>query len=467
VSEKSYDCIVIGGGPGGYVAAIRARQLGLATALVERDRLGGICLNWGCIPTKALLRTAELRHAFAEAAEFGLVSGDLKIDWSGVIARSRAVADRLSKGVTHLMRKNKVEVHVGHARLEGAGRVRVTMQGGEDVELRAPHVVIATGARARGLPGIAPDGDRIWTYKEAMIAPALPRSLVVIGSGAIGIEFASFYADLGAEVQVVEILPRILPAEDEEISAFARKAFEKRGIAIHTEARLESLERSNGGVVARVARKDQESLVIDAERAILAVGVVGNVEELGLDRTAVRVERGTIAVDEWCRTDEPGVYAIGDVAGPPMLAHKAMHEGVLCIEHIAGVAGAHGMDRSKIPACTYSRPQVASIGFSEAAAREAGRNVRVGRFPFQGNGKAIAIGEKDGLAKTVFDADTGELLGAHLVGADVTELIQGFAIARTLEATEAELIQTIFPHPTLSETMHEAVLAAYDRALHI
>jgi dihydrolipoamide dehydrogenase len=295
----------------------------------------------------------------------------------------------------------------------------------------------------------------------------LPASLLVLGSGAIGIEFASFYRQLGTEVTVVEVLPRILPAEDEEISAFARKAFEKRGIAIHTEARLESLERSNGGVVARVARKDQDSLVIDAERAILAVGVVGNVEELGLDRTAVRVERGTIAVDEWCRTDEPGVYAIGDVAGPPMLAHKAMHEGVLCIEHIAGVAGAHGMDRSKIPACTYSRPQVASIGLSEAAAREAGRNVRVGRFPFQGNGKAIAIGEKDGLAKTVFDADTGELLGAHLVGADVTELIQGFAIARTLEATEAELIQTIFPHPTLSETMHEAVLAAYDRALHI
>jgi dihydrolipoamide dehydrogenase len=467
MSAKSYDCIVIGGGPGGYVAAIRARQLGLATALVERDRLGGICLNWGCIPTKALLRTAELRHWLSEAEEFGIVSGELRIDWSKVVARSRAVADRLSKGVSHLMRKNKVDVHVGSARLESAGVVRVEREGAESVELRAPHVVIATGARARGLPGIAPDGDRIWTYKEAMVPPAQPRSLVVVGSGAIGIEFASFYRDLGSEVQVVEILPRILPAEDEEISAFARKAFEKRGIAIHTDARLESLERTGSGVVARVARKDQESLVIEAERAILAVGVVGNVEELGLEHTAVRVERGAIVVDERCRTDEPGVYAIGDVAGAPMLAHKAMHEGVLCVEHIAGVAGVHALDRSKVPACTYSRPQVASVGLSEAAAREAGYSVRVGRFPYQGNGKAIAIGEKDGLVKTVFDAATGELLGAHLVGADVTELIQGFTIARTLEATEAELIQTIFPHPTLSETMHEAVLAAYDRTLHI
>ena len=467
MSSKSYDCIVIGGGPGGYVAAIRARQLGLATAIVEREALGGICLNWGCIPTKALLRTAELRHAIAEAKEFGLEVGELRVDFSRVIARSRAVADRLSKGVAHLMRKNKVEVFDGRARLAGAGVVRVATKNGEALELRAPHIVIATGARARALPGIAPDGDRIWTYREAMIPAALPRSLVVVGSGAIGIEFASFYRDLGAEVTVLEVLPRILPAEDDDVSAFAQRLFERRGIAIHTSAKLESLERRSDGVVARFAQAGGAAETLEAERAILAVGVVGNVEELGLEESGVQVERGHIRVDEWCRTSAPGLYAIGDVAGPPLLAHKAMHEGVLCIEHIAGHPGAHPIDRSRIPACTYSRPQIASVGFGERAAREAGYTVRVGRFPFQGNGKAIAIGEKDGMVKTVFDAATGELLGAHMVGAEVTEMIQGFGLARSLEATEAELIQAVFPHPTLSETMHEAVLAAYDRALHI
>jgi dihydrolipoamide dehydrogenase len=467
MSAKSYDCIVIGGGPGGYVAAIRARQLGLATALVERDQLGGICLNWGCIPTKALLRTAELRHWLSEAEQFGLVTGDVRVDWTRVIGHSRAAAERLSKGVGFLMRKNKVEVHAGSARLAGSGVVQVQKPGAESALLRAPHVILATGARARALPGIAPDGDRIWTYREAMVPPVMPRSLLVVGSGAIGTEFASFYRDLGAEVTMVEILPRILPAEDEEVGAFARKVFEKRGIAIHTDARLESLAAHGDGVRARVARKDQEPLELEAERAILAVGVTGNVEDLGLEQTRVRVERGQIRVDEWCRTDEPGVYAIGDVAGAPALAHKAMHEGVLCVEHIAGSPDARPMERTRIPACTYSRPQIASVGLSEAAALEAGYAVRVGRFPYQGNGKAIAIGEKDGFVKTVFDAATGELLGAHMIGADVTELIQGFTLARSLEATEAELVHAIFPHPTLSETMHEAVLAAYDEALHI
>ncbi|HVN39495.1 MAG TPA: dihydrolipoyl dehydrogenase [Myxococcota bacterium] len=467
MSSKSYDCIVIGGGPGGYVAAIRARQLGLATALVEREALGGICLNWGCVPTKALLRTAELRHAIAEAKEFGLEVGELRVDFSRVIARSRAVADRLSKGVAHLMRKNKVEVFDGRGRLAGAGIVRVDAKSGEALELRAPHVVIATGARARALPGIAPDAECIWTYREAMIPAALPRSLVVVGSGAIGIEFASFYRDLGAEVTVLEVLPRILPAEDDDVSAFAERLFERRGIAIHTNARLEALERRGDGVVARFAQSGGAVEMLEAERAILAVGVVGNVEELGLEESGVQIERGHIRVDEWCRTTVPGLYAIGDVAGPPLLAHKAMHEGVLCVEHIAGYPDAHPIDRSRIPACTYSRPQIASVGYSERAAREAGYTVRVGRFPFQGNGKAIAIGEKDGMVKTVFDAATGELLGAHMVGAEVTEMIQGFGLARSLEATEAELIQAVFPHPTLSETMHEAVLAAYERALHI
>jgi dihydrolipoamide dehydrogenase len=467
MTESSYDLIVVGGGPGGYVAAIRARQLGLRTALVERAELGGVCLNWGCIPTKALLRTAELRHAFSVASEFGLEVGEVRVDWERVIARSRAVASRLSKGVAHLMRKNQVDVMVGSARLDGAGAVRVEAAGGEAVRLRAPHVIFATGARARSLPGLEPDGERIWTYREAMVPPSLPRSLLVIGSGAIGIEFASFYRDLGSEVHVVEILPRILPAEDEEISAFAHRAFERRGIEIHTEARVESLERSGSGLRARIAREGDEPLVLEVERAILAVGVTGNVEDLGLEGSAVRVERGRIEIDDWCRTGEPGIYAIGDVAGPPLLAHKASHEGVLCVERIAGHPGARPLDRTRIPGCTYSRPQMASVGLSERAAAEAGHALRVGRFPFQGNGKAIAVGEKEGLVKTVFDAETGELLGAHMIGAEVTEMIQGFALARSLEATEAELAHAIFPHPTISETMHEAVLAAWERALHV
>jgi dihydrolipoamide dehydrogenase len=465
MSQTRFDCVVIGGGPGGYVAAIRARQLGLATALVEREHLGGICLNWGCIPTKALLRASELHHRLAEARDFGFEIPEVRVDWPRVVARSRAVANRLAAGVRSLMKKNGVEVISGHGRLEGPGVVRVEGSGAP-VSVRAAHVVIATGARPRALPGLEPDGERIWTYREAMVPDRLPRSLLVVGSGAIGIEFASFYRDMGASVTVVELLPEILPAEDEEIARFARRAFEKQGIAIHTGASVTRLERGGDGVVAEVAA-EAGPLRVEVERVILAVGVVGNVEDVGLDTTAARVERGAIQTDAWGATDEPGVYAIGDVAGPPLLAHKASHEGVACVERIAGLAGAHPVDRGGIPGCTYCRPQIASVGLTERAARAAGRSVRVGRFPFQGNGKAIAIGEPEGLAKTIFDAETGELLGAHLIGAEVTEMIQGFAIARTLETTEAELIRTVFPHPTVSETMHEAVLAAWERALHV
>jgi dihydrolipoamide dehydrogenase len=466
MSQARFDCIVIGGGPGGYVAAIRARQLGLATALVEREQLGGICLNWGCIPTKALLRASELRHLMAEAKEFGFEIPEVRVDWSRVVARSRAVAKRLSTGVRTLMKKNGVEVIPGHGRLDGSGVVRVEGGAGSAV-LRAPHVVIATGARARTLPGLEPDGERIWTYREAMVPDRLPRSLLVVGSGAIGVEFASFYRDMGASVTVVELLPQILPVEDEDIARLARRAFERQGIAIHTGATVTRVDRSGDGISAAVAVPGGGEQRIEAERLILAVGVVGNVEDVGLAGTAVRVERGVIQTDAWGATDEPGVYAIGDVAGPPLLAHKAMHEGVVCVERIAGHPGAHPLDRASVPGCTYCRPQIASVGLTERAALAAGRRVRVGRFPFQGNGKAIAYGEPEGLVKTIFDAETGELLGAHMVGAEVTEMIQGFAIARSLETTEAELMRTVFPHPTISETMHEAVLAAFDRALHV
>jgi dihydrolipoamide dehydrogenase len=467
MSQLRFDCTVVGGGPGGYVAAIRARQLGLATALVEREHLGGICLNWGCIPTKALLRASELRHLMREAESFGFELGEVRFDLSRVVQRSRAVAKRLSGGVRSLMKKNGVEVIEGHGRLAGGGVVRVERDGSEVAELHAPHILIATGARARTLPGLEPDGERIWTYREAMVPERMPGSLLVVGSGAIGVEFASFYRDMGAEVTIVELLPQILPAEDQEIARFARRVFEKQGIAIHTDSRLASLARSGDGVVAEIQFGSGEHARVAAERVILAVGITGNVEDLGLEHTAVRVERGEIRVDEWGRTDEPGVYAIGDVAGPPHLAHKANHEGVVCVERIAGHEGAHPLDRSNIPGCTYCRPQIASVGLTEQAALAAGREVRVGRFPFQGNGKALAYGEPQGLAKTIFDAKSGELLGAHLVGPEVTEMIQGFAIARSLETTEAELMRTVFPHPTISETMHEAVLAAYDRALHV
>jgi dihydrolipoamide dehydrogenase len=463
--ETSFDLIVLGGGPGGYVAAIRAAQLGLKTALVEREHLGGICLNWGCIPTKALLRSAEIHHLLHRLDEFGFSAGDIRYDAQKVVARSRAVARRLSNGVAYLLRKNKVAVFDGQGRLAGPGRLAVAKGENPVAELAAPHIILATGARARSLPGLEPDGERIWTYKEAMVPQAIPKSLLVVGSGAIGIEFASFYRDMGAAVTVVEVLDRILPVEDEEISDFARKSFEKQGIAIHTGATVTALARQGAGVGAEIAANGK-SFEIAVERVIFAVGITGNVEGLGLEGTGVRVERTHVVVDEWLRTGEPGVYAIGDLVGPPWLAHKASHEGVLCVEHIAGVNDVRPLDTGNIPACTYCRPQIASVGLTEQAARAAGHAVKVGHFPYAGNGKAIALGESEGMIKTVFDGATGELLGAHMIGAEVTELIQGYAIARTLETTERELIETIFPHPTLSEMMHESVLDAYGRAIH-
>jgi dihydrolipoamide dehydrogenase len=466
MAETEFDLIVLGGGPGGYVTAIRAAQLGLKTALVERDELGGVCLNWGCIPTKALLRTSEISHLLRRLDEFGFSAKDIRYDAGKVVARSRAVAKQLSDGVSYLLKKNKVAVFAGHGRLAGRGRLAVDKDGAPVAELAAPHIVLATGARARSLPGLEADGKEVWTYKEAMVPIAVPRSLLVVGAGAIGIEFASFYNDMGADVTVIEVLDRVLPVEDRDISQFARKAFEKQGIKIHTEAAIKTLERRDGIVAAQVEARGK-AFEMAVEKVIMAVGIVGNVEDLGLDGTAVRVEGRHVVVDEWLRTGEPGIYAIGDLVGPPWLAHKASHEGVVCVEHIVGVNDVQPLDPRNIPSCTYCRPQVASVGLSEEAAKAAGYQVRVGRFPFIGNGKAIALGEPEGMVKTVFDGKTGELLGAHMVGAEVTELIQGYTIAKTLETTEAELIRAIFPHPTLSETMHEAVLAAYDRAIHI
>jgi dihydrolipoamide dehydrogenase len=465
MSEQAFDIIVIGGGPGGYVAAIRAAQLGMKTACVEREHLGGICLNWGCIPTKALLRSAEVFHLLHRLDEFGLSADNIAFDAAKVVKRSRNIAKQLSQGVAHLLRKNKVTVIDGTAKLAGNKKVTVSLtKGGEDT-LTAPHIILATGARAHTLPGLEPDGDRIWTYKEAMVPESIPSSLLVVGSGAIGMEFASFYADMGSEVTVVEVLDRILPVEDAEISAFAHKAFEKRGIRLLTGAKVSSLEKKGKGIAATIeGGKDSETVTV--EKVILAVGITGNVEEIGLENTKVEVDRGHIVIDEWSRTAEPGVYAIGDVAGAPWLAHKAMHEGVVCVEKIAEKGHPHPVDVSRIPGCTYCRPQVASVGLTEAAAKEKGYEVKVGKFPFIGNGKAIAQDDPEGLVKTVFDAKTGELLGAHMVGAEVTELIQGYTIAKTLETTEAELIETVFPHPTLSEMMHEAVLDAYGQTLH-
>jgi dihydrolipoamide dehydrogenase len=463
--DNSYDLIVVGGGPGGYVAAIRAAQLGMNTALVEREHLGGICLNWGCIPTKALLRSSEIYHILQHLDQYGFSAKDIRYDAGKVVARSRAVAKQLSNGVAYLLKKNKVEVFDGQGRLAGKGRLSVEKDGRPVADLTAPHIILATGARARTLPGIEPDGERVWTYKEAMVPGAIPKSLLVVGSGAIGIEFASFYNDMGADVTVVEVLDRVLPVEDDEVSLFARKSFEKQGIKIFTGATVKTLERTGAEVVARIEAGGTLSEV-SVEKVILAVGIVGNVEDIGLENTGVEVQRSHVVVDEWLRTGEPGIYAVGDVVGPPWLAHKASHEGVICVEHIAGVNDVHPLDVRNIPACTYCRPQVASVGLTEKAARDAGYEVKIGHFPFIGNGKAIALGEPEGMVKTVFDGKTGELLGAHMVGAEVTELIQGYTIAKTLETTEAELIGTIFPHPTLSETMHEAVLDAYGRAIH-
>jgi dihydrolipoamide dehydrogenase len=464
VAETQFDVIVVGGGPGGYVAAIRAAQLGMKAAVVEREHLGGICLNWGCIPTKALLRSAEVAHMLQHLGDYGFSAKDWSFDLSKVIERSRKVAGQLNRGVTGLLKKNKVTVIDGHARLLGKGRLAVEKDGKAVGEYAARHIILATGARARELPGLEADQKLVWTYRKAMVPDVMPKSLLVIGSGAIGIEFASFYAALGAKVTVAEVLDRILPVEDEEISAFARKQFEKRGLRIITGAKVGKLVKGADSVTTTIeAGGRTEELTVD--RVILAVGITGNVENIGLENTRVRTERNHIVVDEWLRTDEPGVYAIGDVVGAPWLAHKASHEGVICVEKIAGL-DVHPLDVRNIPGCTYSHPQIASVGLTEKKARDAGYEVRVGRFPFIGNGKAIALGEPEGLVKTVFDARTGELLGAHMVGAEVTELIQGYTIARTLETTEAELMHTIFPHPTLSEMMHESVLDAYGRAIH-
>jgi dihydrolipoamide dehydrogenase len=464
MAETAFDLIVIGGGPGGYVAAIRAAQLGMNVAVVEREHLGGICLNWGCIPTKALLRSAEINHLLHHLGDFGFAADNIRFDLPAIVKRSRKISKQLASGVGFLLKKNKVTVFDGDGRLAGAGHVVVAKADKMVAELGAPHIILATGARARQLPGMESDGKLIWSYREAMVPEAMPKSLLVIGSGAIGIEFASFYRNLGAEVTVVEVLDRILPVEDAEISEFAAKQFAGQGMKLLTKATVKALRKGEDSVTAAIEQggKTEEKTF---DRVISAVGIVGNVEGLGLETTKVVVERTHVQIDSLCRTAEPGIYAIGDIAGAPWLAHKASHEGVVCVEAIAGLH-AHPVDWSNVPGCTYCRPQVASIGYTEARAREAGYEVKVGRFPFVGNGKAIAMGEPDGLVKTVFDAKTGALLGAHMVGAEVTEMIQGYAIARTLETTEQELMNTIFPHPTISETMHEAVLGAYGRAIH-
>ena len=461
----TFDLIVVGGGPGGYVAAIRASQLKMKVALVERAELGGICLNWGCIPTKALLRASEINHMLHDLDAYGFAADNIRFDFNKVVKRSRGVAAQLSGGVKHLLKKNKITVFDGHAKLAGAGTISVTKDGKPVVELAAPHIILATGARARVIPGMEPDGKLIWSYREAMVPAAMPKSLIVVGSGAIGSEFASFYQNMGAKVTLVEVMDRILPVEDTEISAFVQKAFAKQGMTIMTGARVQGVRRGADSVTAIIEAggKVQE---VTADRLISAVGIVGNVEDLGLEGTKIVIDRTHVVTDAMGQTGEPGIYAIGDLTGAPWLAHKASHEGTICVENIAGLHP-HAMDILNIPGCTYCRPQVASVGLTEAAAKAKGHEVRVGRFPFLANGKAIAMGEPEGLVKTVFDAGTGELLGAHMVGPEVTEMIQGYCIARTLESTEADLMHTVFPHPTVSETMHESVLDAYGRVIHI
>jgi dihydrolipoyl dehydrogenase len=471
MAVSPYDVIIIGSGPGGYVAGIRGAQLGLKMAVVEKSFIGGICPNWGCIPTKALLRSAEVYDYLNHAKEFGLSAKDVGYDAAAVVKRSRAIADQMSNGVAFLLKKNKVDVIWGAAAVTAPGKVSVKAADNPPKgalgagDYAAKHVILATGARPRELPGLEPDGKLIWTYFEAMVPKEIPKSLLVVGSGAIGIEFASFYRALGGDVTVVEILPQILPVEDEEVAAHARKRFEKRGIKILTGTKIADLKKTKDSVSATIETADGNKETVKADRMISAVGVIGNIENLGLEKLGVKTEKGTIAVDGLGRTNVPGIYAIGDVAGPPMLAHKAEHEGTICVEAIAG-KNPHPLDKLKVPGCTYCSPQIASVGLTEKKAKEAGFDIRVGRFPFVANGKAIALGEPDGLAKTIFDKKTGQLLGAHLVGAEVTELIQGFVVAMNLETTEEELFHSIFPHPTLSETMHESALAAYGRQIH-
>ena len=473
MADTSFDIIIIGSGPGGYVTAIRAAQLGFKTAVVERDFLGGICSNWGCIPTKALLRSAEIFHYMQHAKDYGLSAENVSFDPAAVIKRSRGVAGRMNNGVGFLMKKNKVPVIWGEAVIDAPGKITVKASKTEAPKgslgpgsYQAKHIIVATGARPRVLPGIEPDKKLVWTYFEAMNPDKMPKSLLVVGSGAIGVEFASFYRTMGAEVTIVEVLPQILPVEDAEIAAFARKQFEKQGIKIITGAKVTKLDKKGDSVTATIddGKGGTQSLTVD--RVISAVGVVGNVENLGLEKLGVKTDRGTIVIDGYCKTNVPGIYAIGDVAGPPMLAHKAEHEGVICVEAIKGMKP-HAMDKNLIPGCTYCHPQVASVGLTEAKAKEQKREVRVGKFPFVGNGKAIALGEDQGLVKVLFDKKTGALLGAHMVGAEVTELIQGYVVAMNLETTEEELMHTIFPHPTISETMKEAVLDAYGRVLNM
>jgi dihydrolipoamide dehydrogenase len=470
---ESFDIIIIGSGPGGYVTAIRAAQLGFRTAIVERAYLGGICLNWGCIPTKALLRSAEIFHYMQHAKDYGLAAEKVSYDAAAVVKRSRGVSRRLNDGVGFLMKKNKVPVIWGEAAIDAPGKVTIKPAKAEAPKgalgpgaYEAKHIIIATGARPRVLPGLEPDQKLVWTYFEAMIPERMPKSLLVIGSGAIGIEFASFYRAFGAEVTVVEVLPQILPVEDAEIAGLARKAFEKQGIKILTGAKVTRLDKKADSVTAAIDDGKGGTQTLTVDRVISAVGVTGNVENLGLERLGVKIDRGSIAIDGYCRTNVPGIYAIGDVAGPPLLAHKAEHEGVVCVEAIKGLKP-HPMDKLKIPGCTYCAPQIASVGLTEAAAKENKRDIRVGRFPFIGNGKAIALGEDQGLVKVIFDKATGQLLGAHMIGAEVTELIQGYVVAMNLETTEEELMHTVFPHPTLSEMMGEAVLDAYGRVLNM
>jgi dihydrolipoamide dehydrogenase len=473
MADTNFDIIIIGSGPGGYVCAIRAAQLGFKTAIVEREYLGGICLNWGCIPTKALLRSAEILHYLQHAKDYGLSVGEVSYDPSAVVKRSRGVSKRLNDGVGFLMRKNKIPVIWGEATIDAPGKITVKNGRAEAPKgalgagsYQAKHIIIATGARPRVLPGLEPDKKLVWTYFEAMVPERMPKSLLVVGSGAIGIEFASFYRTLGTEVTVVEVLPQILPVEDAEIAAFARKSFEKQGIKIFTGAKVTKLDKKDDSVTATIDDGKGGTQTLTVDRVIAAVGVVGNIENLGLEKLGVKTERGAIVIDGACKTNVPGIYAIGDVAGPPLLAHKAEHEGVICVEAIKGLHP-HAMDKRLIPGCTYCTPQVASVGLTEQAAKAQKLDIRVGRFPFVGNGKAIALGEDQGLVKVIFDKNSGQLLGAHMVGAEVTELIQGYVVAMNLETTEEELMHTVFPHPTLSEMMKEAVLDAYGRVLNI
>ena len=464
MAAATFDMIVIGAGPGGYVAAIRASQLGMKVAIVERENLGGICLNWGCIPTKAMLRSAEVFHLMHRAKEFGLKADGIGYDLAAVVARSRGVAKQLSGGIGHLMKKNKVTVFMGDATIPAKGRVSVKTEKATE-DLTAPNIILATGARARELPGLEADGDLVWAYRDALVAKRMPKRLLVIGSGAIGIEFASFFNTLGSDTTVVEVMDRVLPVEDAEISAFAKKAFLKQGMKILEKTTVKKLDRAPGKVTAYLESNGAVTTQ-DFDTVISAVGIVGNVENLGLEALGVKIDRTHVVTDEYCRTGVDGLYAIGDIAGAPWLAHKASHEGVMVAELIAGLHP-HAIKPNSIAGCTYCQPQVASVGLTEEKAKAAGHEIKVGRFPFIGNGKAIALGEAEGMIKTIFDAKSGELLGAHMIGAEVTELIQGYVIGRTLETTEVDLMNTVFPHPTLSEMMHESVLDAYGRAIHI